>query len=139
MGDIEQQIAAFNRRVEALPATLKTAILAVLMQNAEQLAAAIRQLAEESRLTGELIASIKVTGPGSTTPAYSMGGARALLPLEVAVTAGNNVVRYAAHVEFGTVHAAAHPYFYPAVRLLWKKHRRRLNTRVRKFFKDTSA
>ena len=139
MSDVERQIAAFHRRMEAMPAGLKAAVLAVLQQNADELAAAIRQLAEESRLTGELIASIKASGPGETTPAYSMGGARTLLPLEVAVTAGNNVVRYAAHVEFGTVHADAAPYFYPAVRLLWKKHRRRLNTRVRKFLKDTSA
>lgn len=139
MGDVEQQIAAFNRRMDAMPAALKEAMLAVLMQNANELASAIRQLAEESRLTGELIASIKVNGPGTTTPAYSMGGARTLLPLEVAVTAGNNAVRYAAHVEFGTVHAAAHPFFFPAVRLLQKKHQRRLNARVRKFFKDKSA
>jgi hypothetical protein len=139
MSDVEQQIAAFRRRMEAMPTGLKEALLAVLRQNAEELAAAIRQLAAEHSITGELVASIKVSGPGETTPAYSMGGARTLLPLEFAVTEGNNIVRYAAHVEFGTVHADAQPHFYPAVRLLWRKHRRRLNARARKFIKDSSA
>ena len=59
MSDVERQIAAFHRRMEAMPAGLKAAVLAVLQQNADELAAAIRQLAEESRLTGELIASIQ--------------------------------------------------------------------------------
>ena len=69
----EQQIAAFRKRKTALPAELEAAILPMLRQSADELADAIRKLAEASRITGDLIASITVTGPGQTSPAYSLG------------------------------------------------------------------
>ena len=139
MSDVERQIAAFRRRMDRMKPGLEDVILSVHQQNATELADAVRQLAAEHSITGELVGSIKASGPGETTPAYSMGGARALNPLEYAVTEGNDVVRHAAHVEFGTAHADAQPHFFPAVRLLWKKHKRRRDARVRTFLKDTSA
>lgn len=133
------QIRDFEKRMDAVPQQLRAGLLVILRKNAEELAEAIRQLAQESRITGDLIDSIKVTGPGETTPAFSLGGARVAGPLEFVVSVGNHDVRYAAHVEFGTVHAAAHPFFWPAVRALKRRFDNRLNRAIRQFFKDWSA
>lgn len=134
-----QQIRDFQKRMEAVPQQLRDELLVVLRKNAEELADAIRQLAEGNRISGDLIASIKVTAPGETSPAFSLGGARVAGPLEFIVSVGGEEVRYAAHVEYGTVHAPAHPFFWPAVRALKKRHSNRINRVIRAFFKKWSA
>lgn len=125
--------------MEAIPQALRDELLAVNRKNAYELADAVRQLAEHHSITGELVGSIKVTEPGQVTPAFSLGGSRVAGPLEFVVSVGNQEVRYAAHVEFGTVHANAHPFFYPAVRALGRRHRNRVNRVVRDFFKRWSV
>lgn len=130
-----QQVHDFQRRMAAIPQQLRDELLVILRKNAEELADAIRHLAKEHSVSGDLIASIKVTGPGESTPAFSLGGARVAGPLEFIVSVGNDVVRYAAHVEFGTVHAPAYPFFWPAVRSLKRRFDNRLNRQVRQFFK----
>jgi HK97 gp10 family phage protein len=133
------QLDAFRKRMDALPKELIETLKGTLRQNANELADADRALAQHSRITGELIDSIKVTEPGESTPAYSMGGAREVGPLEFAITAGNDQVRYAGHVEFGTVHAAPHPFFFPPARALKKRFKNRISRQTRKFFKTWSA
>ena len=79
--------------------------------------------------TGALKASITVTGPGQATPAYSQpGGAVLVGETQAAVTAGNTDVRYAHLVEYGTRHAAAQPFFWPAERL----HRKKATAKIRR-------
>lgn len=134
-----QQIKDFEKRMKALPVQLLAELDPVLATNANELADAQRHLAEESRQTGELIESITVTAPGGTSPAYSMGGAKEAGEHTYIVSAGNHVVRYAAHVELGTVHAEAHPFFWPAVRALKRRQLARLSRATTKFFKRWSG
>jgi hypothetical protein len=89
----------------------------------------MRRLAETSRRTGALINSIKVTGPGETTPSHSQpDGSNRVPENAAAVTAGNSDVRYAHLVEYGTQQAPAKPFFFPAVRL----DRKRINNRIKR-------
>jgi HK97 gp10 family phage protein len=134
-----QQIRDFQRRMEAIPKALRDEVLAVNRTNANELADGIRQLAQEHSVSGELVDSIKVTEPGGHTPSHSMGGSVKAGELQFLVSAGNDDVRYAAHVEFGTVHAPAHPFFWPAVRALGRRHRSRLNRAVRAVLKKWSV
>jgi len=134
-----QQIRDFQKRMDAIPQALLDELLAVNRKNAYELADAVRQLASHHSITGELVGSIKVTEPGQMTPAFSLGGARIAGPLEFVVSVGNEEVRHAAHVEFGTVHAKAQPFFYPAVRALGTRHKNRVNRVIRAFVKKWSA
>jgi len=133
------QVRDFQRRLEAIPEQLKAELLVILRKNAEELADGIRQLAEESRDTGALIESITITPPNSRTPDYSLGGGRVTGPLEYVVSVGDHEVRYAHLVEYGTVNAEAHPFFWPAVRALQKRMNNRLNRQIRAFFKRWAA
>jgi len=123
------QLLRLERRLAAIPVAVRETVQPALAKSGEELAATMRQLAEPSRDTGELIESITVTLPGQSTPPYSQpGGMRVAAELEVLVTAGNEDVRYAHLVEHGTLKAPAQPFFWPAVRLLQK----RLNSRIKR-------
>lgn len=88
--------------------------------------------------TGRLRDSITVTPPGGSPPGHSQG-ARIVPPGSFMVTAGNSGVRYPHLVEFGSkAHraggrfegaehpgTAAQPYFWPAYRLIRRRHRAR--------------
>lgn len=101
--------------------------------------------------TGRLQKSIIVTTSGQMPPMYSQGAPRLPVPKGSAmVTAGNGEVRYAHLVEFGSAPhkvggqfagathpgSAPRPYFWPAYRLVSKKHKGRatkaLNTSIKK-------
>src|SRR4051812_5990230 len=110
-----EQLARLQRRLEAIPKSVREATIPALMKSGDELAGTMRQLAETSRDTGALIDSISVTAPGQSTPAYSQpGGSRVAGELEVLVTAGDQDVRYAHLVEYGTSQADAQPFFWPA-------------------------
>lgn len=129
-------LASLNRRLKAIPKAAKDAVQPALLKAGTQLADDMRHLAEGSRDSGALIESIVVTPAGQKTPAHSQPGGTHVVPENaVVVTAGNNAVRYAHLVEFGTAAhtnqglfpdthhpgAPAQPFFWPAVRLARKK------------------
>lgn len=108
-----------------------------LVKSGEELAGAMRQLAEPSRDTGALIDSIAVTMPGQSTPPYSQpGGSRVAGELEVLVTVGDQDVRYPHLVEYGTSRASAQPFFWPAFRLLQKRIKNRTRRAIGKAVRD---
>jgi hypothetical protein len=55
--------------------------------------------------------------------------------LPAVVTAGNTDVRYASHVEYGTKHAHAEPFFWPAYRLSKARERNRISRAITKAVK----
>ncbi|MER9210063.1 HK97-gp10 family putative phage morphogenesis protein [Mesorhizobium sp. M0771] len=131
------QITRLQRRLEAIPKTVRTAVVPSLVKSGEELAGTMRQLAETSRDTGALIESIAVTTPGASTPPYSQpGGTRVAGELEVLVTAGDQDVRYPHLVEYGTSKAAAQPFFWPAFRLLQKRIKNRTRRAIGKAVRD---
>lgn len=100
--------------------------------------------------TGALRASIEFTPGGMVGPAYSMdGGGRPVPEGAFLVTAGNSRVRYAHLVEYGTAPhlnsgqfaGTAHPgvmrrpFFWPAYRLVRKRHKGRISRAIRNSIK----
>lgn len=131
------QLQRLLARIEGIPQAVRQELQPSLVKSADELAGMMAHLAEPSRDSGDLIDSIEVTPPGSTTPAYSQpGGARTAHELEAIVTVGDHVVRYPHLVEYGTAHASAQPFFWPAVRLLQQRINNRTNRAVRKAIKD---
>lgn len=102
--------------------------------------------------TGRLRDSIAVTPPGGVPPGHSQG-ARVVPPGSFMVTAGDTGVRYPHLVEFGAkAHAAGgrfegaehpgappQPYFWPAYRLVRRRHRARAGRALGASIKKVAA
>ena len=111
------QTDRLRKKLESLPKAAKTAVQAALIKEGDMLVHAMQALVPVD--TGRLRASITATPPGQQTPAFSQpGGSTKAAANEVIVTAGNQHVRYAHLVEYGTSHSAAEPFFWPAYRML---------------------
>lgn len=132
-------LAAFNRRMEAIPKAIREAVKPAVLKSGDELASAMKALAERSRDSGDLIDSIEVTGPGQSTPPYSQpGGSKVVPDNAVMVTVGNTDVRYPHLVEYGTAKAPAQPYFWPAYRLLRRRIQRRITRAISKAIRDSA-
>jgi HK97 gp10 family phage protein len=132
---VSPQVARLQRRLEAIPKSVREAVQPSLVQSGEELARMMRQLAPEDE--GDLKDSIAVTAPGEQTPAYSQpGGSRLAGELEVLVTVGNEDVRYPHLQEYGTAHHEAQPFFWPAFRLLRKRLQNRTKRAVAKAVRE---
>jgi HK97 gp10 family phage protein len=130
-----KQTAKLAKRLAAIPKKVVAAVEPALIKSGEELVAQMRALAPED--TGALKRSITATPPGQSTPPYSQpGGSKMAAANQVLVTAGNTDVRYPHLVEYGTAHAPAQPYFWPAYRLSKKKITGRLKRAVRKAVRD---
>lgn len=104
------------------------------------------------RRTGDLAESIVRTPPGSVPPAYAQGGNPVATGAWL-VTAGNASVRYAGLVENGTAPheqegrfegtehpgTTAQPFFFPAYRLIRKRHRGRAARALNKSIKRVAG
>ncbi|SEO32536.1 phage protein, HK97 gp10 family [Gemmobacter aquatilis] len=135
-----QGTEALTRRLQAMPQAVLEALNPALARSAQEIAADASALAETSRSTGALIASIDATAPGETTPAYaSDGGRRTAGDGEAFVTAGEPGARHGHLVEFGTdarQHQdgtstgtmAAEPFLLPA----WRLNMNRVKARLRR-------
>jgi len=124
-----------NRRFAAVLRNVKEVVEPAVVKGAEEIAATQRQLAPED--TGDLKASIAVTPPGQTTPAYSQpGGSRVAKDGEAIVTAGNVAVRYPHLVEYGTANAPAQPFFWPGFRLNRTRAQNRIKRSIRRAVRE---
>jgi hypothetical protein len=134
-------IGRLKKRLAAIPAQVRGAAQPALLKQADAMAATMRALAPED--SGDLKASIEVTPGGSVTPAYSQpGGAMTVDSNAVAVTVGNEEVRYPHLVEYGHgngLHGTtvpAHPFFWPAVRLHQRKAKQAIKRAVGKAVRE---
>lgn len=135
-----EALTRFQRRLASIPKAVRQAVQPALLQSAEEIAGAMRQLAETSRDTGALIDSIAVTPPGGTTPPYSQPGGSHVVPENaVAITAGNSQVRYPHLIEYGTKHAPAQPFFWPAYRLGKKRAANRIKRAIGRAVRDSKG
>lgn len=138
-----------SRKLRRIPVAAREAASFSIVKSADELATMQKRLAPVDE--GDLRDSIVVTPPGGTTPAYSQpGGARTAGPLEAIVTAGNSEVRYAHLVEFGAAPhiaggifegarhpgAPAHPFFWPAYRVLRRRIKNRTSRAINKAIRD---
>lgn len=118
-----------GKRLEAIPDDVLEALRPALMKSGEEVADRMRALAPEDQ--GDLKASIAVTGPGESTPAYAEGGGkRTAGSNQVLVTAGNEKVRHGHLQEFGTVKMEAQPFMLPSWRLSKKRIERRITRAI---------
>lgn len=126
-------IGRLQRRLAAVPADIKAAIQPTLLKQAEAMAATMRGLAPDDPTTSapDLKTSIEVTPGGQHTPPYSQpGGSMVVAENAVAITAGNEDVRYPHLQEYGTTRHPAQPFFWPAVRLHQKKAARAIKAAI---------
>ncbi|WP_406736978.1 HK97-gp10 family putative phage morphogenesis protein [Thioclava sp. GXIMD4215] len=135
-------LSKFQRRMNAIPKDVREAVKPALIRQANQIATTARALAPED--SGDLKASIEVTGPGQQTPAYSQpGGSSTVGSNQAAVTAGNSDVRYAHLVEyghgngFGGSTVPAKPFFWPAVRMHRKKAAQSIKSAISRAIKKS--
>jgi HK97 gp10 family phage protein len=122
-------IARLEKRIAAIPKAVKDAANVSVVKQAEAMARTMRHLAPVD--TGALKDSIEVTPGGKVTPPYSQPGGMMTVPENAAaITVGNEDVRYAHLVEYGTTKAPAHEFFWPSVRLHNKKAKRAIKAAV---------
>lgn len=133
-------LGKFQKRLQAIPRAVRDAVTPALIKGAEEIATRAKRNARPSKDTGALIASIAVTPPGGTTPAYSQpGGANRVPENQATVTVGNTDVRYGHLVEYGTTKAQAQPFFWPAVRAVGKRARNRVTRAMRKAIREAKG
>lgn len=129
MSDLMRQSAKLSARLNAIPQEVVTHLRPALIAAANNTAGVMRALVPVDE--GDLKASIEVTPPGATTPAYAAGGGRRMAGENQAlVTVGNENVRTGHLQEFGTVHHEAQPFLRPAERLTRDQNRRRIGRAV---------
>lgn len=130
-------LAKLQKRLAVIPKKVKAETKPALLKAANDMAATMKQLAPED--SGDLKASIHVTGPLERTPPYSQPGGSKTVPENAAViTVGDTTVRYPHLVEYGTAAAEAQPFFWPAVRLHRKKATAAIRRGIRKAIKDSA-
>jgi HK97 gp10 family phage protein len=128
-------LSRLQRRLAAIPAAVKEAVQPALNKSAGELVAMMQRLAPED--TGALRQSIIATPAGQSTPPYSQPGGSQIVPENaVMVTAGDERVRYAHLVEYGTAESSAQPYFWPSYRLLKKRMASRARRAIAKAVRD---
>lgn len=131
----DADIQRYRRRVASIPQKMQEAARPALLKSGDEAAAMMKRLAPED--DGDLIESIVVTGPGDQTPPYSQpGGAMTVPENAVAVTVGDQDVRYPHLQEYGTTFHPAQPFFWPSIRLLRKRIAGRIKRAVGKSVRD---
>lgn len=127
--------AALSKRLEAIPQEVLDQLRPALMTGANEIASNMRALVPVAE--GDLQASIAVTGPGETTPAYAVGGrSRTAGQNQALVTVGNEKVRTGHMQEFGTVRHEAQPFMRPGFRLAKPRVIRRIARAIGKAIKN---
>jgi len=128
-------IGRLQKRLAAIPEEVRKAIQPALVKQADAMSASMRGFVPVD--TGDLKDSIEVTPAGKSTPPYSQPGGMMTVPENaVAITVGNEDVRYGHLVEYGTEKAPAQPYFWPAVRLHNKKAKQAIKRAISKAVRE---
>jgi HK97 gp10 family phage protein len=122
-------ISRLKARLAAIPRDVTAAVQPALQKQAAAMAGTMRSFVPVD--TGATRDSITVTPGGQQTPAYSQPGGSMTVPTNaVAISVGDHEVRTAHLVEYGTKHAAAQPFFWPAVRLHNAKSKKAIKAAV---------
>lgn len=114
-------LARLQKKLRAMPERARVRIRAALEKGADEVVHAQQALAQRSRRTGNLVASDH----------WEDG----VHQLQVRVV---NDAFYAMHVEFGTSHSAAEPFFFPGYRLSRKRVKSRVKSAVSRAVKEVA-
>lgn len=107
-----------RRRLKAIPVEARKALKAQNAQNAADLVDTMKGFAPVQ--DGALVSSIKHQDVSASTR------------ISQRVSAGARDAPYASWVEFGTSKSAAHPFFWPAYRLMRRRMKSRMNRAAKK-------
>lgn len=126
---LAEQSRVLDARLAAIPQAVVREVQPALIKGAEEVAATMRALVPVD--DGDLKASITVTAPGQTTPAYAeAGGKRTAGSNQALVTVGNEKVRHGHLQEFGAVKQEAQPFMRPGYRLAKPRAQRRIQRAI---------
>lgn len=128
---MNDQFKAFLAQKEE---AIKAAALKAQEANAKQFMREVRRGVPVDQ--GDLKKSVKITGPGERTPAYSRGGAQTVPEDTFMVTAGNERVRYGQIVEHGSKKMQGRKFWWPVLKRLRQKFRNRNKAALRKAIKE---
>ena len=121
------------KRLDRMPAKAKAAARASLDKSADEMVAMAQRLAPVD--TGALRQSIKkAPGRHELEVVVQAGGSETMRPMRK----GTVLFDYAFSQEFGTMDQPAHPFFWPAYRLIRKTARRRTKRAISKAIKEGS-
>ena len=125
-----------QQRLRAIPQAAKAEIRKALAASAEEIVAHAKRLVPVD--SGDLRDSIGWTFGAAPKGAMVLatGGEG---ELKVTVYAGTSDAFYARWVEFGTAAQPAHPYFFPAYRLVRKRVKSRISRAVNKAAKTAAG
>lgn len=124
-----EQSRLLGARLAAIPEAMVREVRPALIKGAEEVATTMRALVPVD--DGDLKASITVTAPGQSTPAYAEGGGKRTAGSNQAlVTVGNEKVRHGHLQEFGTVKQEAQPFMRPGYRLAKPRAQRRIQRAI---------
>jgi HK97 gp10 family phage protein len=124
-------ISRLQARLLAIPQQVRDGIKPAMEKSAQEIVDAMKTLVPVK--TGHLRDSIGWTWGDPPKGSVVLGKSSALEGLTITIYAGEGEhdVFYARFVEFGTAHAHAHPFFFPAYRLYKKRAANRIKRAVR--------
>jgi HK97 gp10 family phage protein len=125
-------------RYRAIPIAVRNAIRPAMEKSADELVTAMKALAPVD--TGALRNSIGWTwgvAPNGSVALDTVAGDAD--DFRITIYAGSKEAFYARWQEFGTVDQPAHPFFFPAYRLLKQRIKNRIARAVRQAIKDAMA
>jgi HK97 gp10 family phage protein len=134
---LSKQTLRLQKQLKQIPVEIVEQLEPALIQGAQEVASIRRLLGPDDE--GDLKASITVTAPNQTTPAYAEGGGKRVAQSNQAlVTVGNEQVRHGHLQEFGTVNMEAQPFMRPAERLAKPKALRRIGRAIGKAIRNVA-
>jgi HK97 gp10 family phage protein len=124
-------ISRLQARLNAIPQQVRDGIKPAMEKSATEIVGAMKVLAPVD--TGHLRDSIGWTWGSPPSGSVVLAKSKGLDGLTITIYAGEGQfdVFYARFVEFGTAHAHAHPYFFPAYRLYKKRAANRIKRAIR--------
>ena len=136
--NLDAQLARLRARLEAIPNDIREAVKPALLTSGAEIVESMKHLAPHD--TGALAESITFTPGGQATPPYSQPGGTEIVPDNaIRITVGDEHVRYAHLVEYGTAEAHAQPFFWPAWRLGRTRVKNRITRAIRKAVREHGA
>lgn len=127
-----KDLDAILKAFDAIPKEARKPIRAALDKGADELTGRMRYLAPED--DGDLKRSIRKTPISDVAVRVEAGGEATTRPVREGVSATYD---YALGQEYGTADHPASPFFWPSVRTLSKRVRRRVDRAIGKAVKDT--
>ncbi|MGB3500991.1 MAG: HK97-gp10 family putative phage morphogenesis protein [Mesorhizobium sp.] len=127
-----KDLDAIMRAFDAIPKEVRKPIRAALDKGADELTSRMRYLAPED--DGDLKRSIRKQALSDVAVRVEAGGEATTRPVREGVSATYD---YSLGQEYGTADHPAQPFFWPSVRTLSKRVRRRVDRAIGKAVKET--